>query len=34
MSWYEKDTGASTVAEFVEMLEKASRGEAACDAKS
>jgi hypothetical protein len=33
MEWYAKDAGASTVAEFVEMLEKASRGEAACDAK-
>ncbi|MEW5917005.1 MAG: thioredoxin family protein [Gemmatimonadota bacterium] len=33
MEWYEKDAGASTVAEFVEMLEKASRGEVACDAK-
>jgi hypothetical protein len=33
MEWYEKDAGASTVNEFVEMLEKASRGEAACDAK-
>ena len=34
MAWYEKDAGASTLAEFVEMIEKASRGEAACDAKS
>lgn len=34
MNWYEKDAGASTVAEFVDMVEKASRGEAACDAKS
>ncbi len=33
MNWYEKDAGASTVSEFVEMLEKASRGETACDAK-
>jgi hypothetical protein len=33
MQWYEKDAGASTVNEFVEMLEKASRGEPACDAK-
>lgn len=33
MNWYEKDAGASTVAEFVEMLEKAAQGEAACDAK-
>ncbi|HJU72948.1 MAG TPA: thioredoxin family protein [Gemmatimonadaceae bacterium] len=33
MAWYEKDQGASTQAEFVEMLEKAARGEAACDAK-
>ncbi len=34
MAWYEKDAGASTLAEFVEMIEKASRGEGACDAKS
>ncbi len=34
MNWYEKDAGASTVSEFVEMLEKASRGETACDAKA
>lgn len=34
MEWYAKDQGASTLAEFVEMLEKASRGELACDAKS
>lgn len=33
MAWYEKDQGASTLAEFVTMLEQASRGEAACDAK-
>lgn len=33
MTWYEKDAGGSTVAEFVDLLEKASRGEAACDAK-
>ncbi|MGH7712425.1 MAG: thioredoxin family protein, partial [Gemmatimonadaceae bacterium] len=33
MAWYDKDQGASTLAEFVEMLEKAARGEAACDAK-
>lgn len=34
MSWYDKDAGASTLAEFVDMLEKASRGESACDAKT
>ena len=34
MNWYEKDAGASTVAEFVDILEKASRGDAACDAKT
>lgn len=33
MEWYAKDQGASTLLEFVEMLEKASRGESACDAK-
>jgi hypothetical protein len=33
MAWYDKDQGASTLAEFVEILERASRGEAACDAK-
>ena len=33
MEWYAKDQGASTLAEFVEMLEKASHSEAACDAK-
>jgi hypothetical protein len=33
MVWYDKDVGASTIAEFLEMLEKASRNEAACDAK-
>ncbi len=34
MNWYEKDAGASTVSEFVEMLEKAARGEVACEAKT
>jgi hypothetical protein len=33
MAWYEKDQGASTLEEFVTMLEQASRGEAACEAK-
>ncbi len=33
MAWYEKDQGTSTVDEFLTMLERASRGEAACDAK-
>lgn len=33
MAWYEKDQGASTLDEFVMMLEQASRGEAACEAK-
>ena len=32
MAWYAKDQGASTVAEILEMLEKASAGEPACDA--
>lgn len=34
MNWYEKDAGVSTITEFVEMIEKASRGEPACEAKS
>lgn len=34
MAWYEKDQGTATQTEFVEMLERASRSEAACDAKS
>ena len=33
MNWYEKDAGASTISEFVEMIEKASRSEVACEAK-
>jgi hypothetical protein len=33
MEWYAKDQGAATITEFVEMLEKAARGETACDAK-
>ena len=32
MNWYDKDAGASTVAEFVDMLERAARGELACEA--